>query len=585
MLSSITWPSALTTIGSRAFEGCDFKDNDYTLQLPASVNTIGDYAFGYLHHLIIPSTSIVSIQGSSFIKGYTFLYVPANMVEIYKVRTNWSNYAGHIRSIDEYPVESSVGGEIGEAVDLGLSVKWASWNVGASAPEEYGEHFAWAETHTLWKLSYNWSSYKWCNGSSDSLTKYNTDSSRGTVDNKMQLDPEDDAASANWGDNWRIPTPEEWIELSNNCSLTWTSLKGINGLMITSNINGNSIFLPAAGEIIEGFLSSQEEYATYWSSSLDASRSDYAWDVALHSDSFNWCDRYARYYGRSVRPVYDAPGISINKTELTLAVGVSETLIAKVGPLSAPNKSVIWSSSDPSVASVEEDGMVTGVQAGTAVITATAVDGGYTAECTVTIIEVEPEAVDLGLSVKWASWNVGASAPEEYGQYFAWGESKPKDYYDWITYKWCNGNYNKLTKYCTSDHDGCWDGTGTPDGKTVLNPENDAAHVNWGGSWRMPTDAEWTELRENCTWTWTTQNGVNGRLVTSNINGNSIFLPAAGTRTDSSLYEVGSYGHFWSSSLDTDYPCFACDVYFSSDDVYRNSDSRCYGFSVRPVTE
>ncbi len=190
------------------------------------------------------------------------------------------------------------------------------------------------------------------------------------------------------------------------------------------------------------------------------------------------------------------------------------------------------------------------------------------------------EYVDLGLSVKWATCNVGATKPEEYGDYFAWGETQPTDYYDWSTYKWCNGSYKTHTKYCTDSY------FGTVDNKTTLEMSDDAAHANWGGSWRMPTDAELTELREQCTWTWTTQNGVYGYKVTSKKSGytnKSIFLPAAGYRDDSDLYDAGSLGLYWSSSLSTDSPYDACELYFDSDDVDRSSNGRCYGQSVRPV--
>jgi hypothetical protein len=189
------------------------------------------------------------------------------------------------------------------------------------------------------------------------------------------------------------------------------------------------------------------------------------------------------------------------------------------------------------------------------------------------------EYVDLGLSVKWATCNVGATKPEEYGDYFAWGETQPKDYYDWSTYKWCNGSYNTLTKYNNSSS------YGTVDNKTQLELSDDAARANWGGSWRMPTRAEQDELRENCTWTWTTQNGVNGYKVTSKKNGNSIFLPAAGYRYDSSLYDAGSHGHYWSSSLYTGSPNYAYDLSFYSDIVDWSYGSRYVGFTVRPVCQ
>ena len=161
----------------------------------------------------------------------------------------------------------------------------------------------------------------------------------------------------------------------------------------------------------------------------------------------------------------------------------------------------------------------------------------------------EPEAggsekghkyVDLGLSVKWATMNVGATTPEDYGDYFAWGE------------------------------------------------KDDAAHVNWGGSWRMPTLAEWRELYDNCTWTWTTQNGINGYKVTSNKEGYTdrfIFLPAAGGRDDNGLDDVGSDGYYWSSSLYEHYSGYAWFLYFNSyscglDGYYSDRNG---GRSVRPV--
>ena len=187
------------------------------------------------------------------------------------------------------------------------------------------------------------------------------------------------------------------------------------------------------------------------------------------------------------------------------------------------------------------------------------------------------EWVDLGLSVKWATCNVGATAPEEYGNYYAWGETEPKTTYDWSTYKWCNGSYDNQTKYNTSSI------YGTVDNKTVLELADDAAHANWGGAWRMPTDAEWTELRENCTWTWTIKNGVNGYEVKSEANGNSIFLPAAGSRNDESLGDAGYYGRYWSSSLFTGFPDNAWHVSFSSDYVNRDYFYRGGGLSVRPV--
>ena len=194
------------------------------------------------------------------------------------------------------------------------------------------------------------------------------------------------------------------------------------------------------------------------------------------------------------------------------------------------------------------------------------------------------EAVDLGLSVKWAACNLGASRPQESGYHLAWGETEAKGDYKWATYKWANGYYNKLTKYCSIRGTDYWDGDGDPDDKTVLDPEDDVAHVKLGGSWRMPTDSEWKELINNCAWAWTTLNGVNGRIVTG-PNGNSIFLPAAGCQDGAGLYYAGSGGYYWSSSLGGGTPDFAWQAGFYSGDVGGGWLSRCRGFSVRPVSE
>ncbi len=192
------------------------------------------------------------------------------------------------------------------------------------------------------------------------------------------------------------------------------------------------------------------------------------------------------------------------------------------------------------------------------------------------------EYVDMGLpsGTLWATMNVGASSPEDYGDYFAWGETAPKDVYNWSTYKWCNGSNVSLTKYCTKSDYGY---NGFTDGKTELDPEDDAATANWGSEWRMPTRAQQEELRVECTWQWTTRNGVNGYLVTSNHNGASLFLPAAGDRWGSSLLDVGSWGYYWSRTLYGSYPGSAYYLYFGSDHVGWFYYGRCTGFSVRAV--
>ena len=268
----------------------------------------------------------------------------------------------------------------------------------------------------------------------------------------------------------------------------------------------------------------------------------------------------------------------MDKSTLSLFEDETYTLSATVSPSNATDKSVTWSSSNPSVATVSSSGVVTAVNAGTTTIKVKADDGSGVADsCSVTV--KSREYVDLGLSVKWATCNVGASSPEEYGDYYAWGETETKSRYDESTYKWWRSNSSSFTKYCTDSS------YGRVDYKKVLESSDDVAQVKWGGSWRMPTDEEMTELLENCTWTWTTQGGTNGCKVTSKKNGNSIFLPAAGYRNNSSLKYAGSYSDYWSSSLDWHEMGNDCafGVGFNSSHGDRFISDRSYGYPVRPV--
>ena len=203
------------------------------------------------------------------------------------------------------------------------------------------------------------------------------------------------------------------------------------------------------------------------------------------------------------------------------------------------------------------------------------------------------EYVDLGLSVKWATCNLGATKPSDYGHYYAWGETEPKTDYTWATYKWMQAgqsDWKHITKYTVADGqtEGIWydaGGTFIGDNKTTLEAADDAATRKLGSPWRMPTLVEIRELLDanNCTWTWTTQDGKNGYEVKSKTNGNSIFLPAAGYRGGSALYYAGSGGYFWSSSLDAARSYCARNLGFDSGARGWYHNPRFYGFSVRPV--
>lgn len=266
----------------------------------------------------------------------------------------------------------------------------------------------------------------------------------------------------------------------------------------------------------------------------------------------------------------EVTGITLSEAKISVEVNEEKTLVAEVRPSNATDKTVVWSSDDASVASVT-DGKVKGVSAGSATITAKA--GKFSASCAVTVTKKEEEhpddpdnpdpvinissekMVDLGLSVKWAGWNVGASRPEEFGDYFCWGETSPKSSYWQDGYKWGvinkYGTPDNITKYNVKAE------YGTVDGRTRLTAADDAAYVNWGESWRMPTDEEKTELLANTVQTRDTLNGVPGWAFTSKKNNVSIFFPATGVKEQLNTSYVGEETIFWTATLRTNDPRFA----------------------------
>ena len=478
-----------------------------------------------------------------------------------------------------------------EAVDLGLSVKWATHNVGASKPEEYGGYYAWGEVEE--KEDYSWWTYKLCNGSYDTMTKYCIDSSHGTVDNKTTLDPEDDVATVKCGGNWRMPTKVEQEELRDNCTWTWTTLNGVSGYTVTGP-NGNSIFLPAAGYRSGTNLLTSGIFGYYWSSSLDSAHSSGTYGLDLYGNGNGGDDRFVgydcygscvRYCGRCVRPVCSeaiAPVVNY-----TLSVSSDENGAVAIDGAVGDLVTVADGATVTVTATANDGYKFIGWFVGDNE-TAVSTDAEYTFTVTENITLISKfdlinynghEYVDLGLptGIKWATCNVGATKPEEYGGYYAWGETEEKENYEWSTYKWWNVTSNTITKYCINSR------YGTVDNKTVLDLEDDVANVKWGGDWRMPTLEEQKELCTSCTWTWTSLNGVNGYTVTG-PNGNSIFLPAAGNRNGTYLNYSGSSSYYWSSSL-YDNSGYAYYLYFDSGDYDWSNNSRYYGRSVRPVSK
>lgn len=377
-----------------------------------------------------------------------------------------------------------------ESVDLGLSVKWASFNLGATKASEYGKYYAWGETST--KSAYGWGNYKY--GDGEEFIKYYDE------DGLTTMSSDDDPATVNLGSKWRTPTLEECSELVKKCTWELTTVDDISGYKVTGP-NGNSIFLPMSG----WFNAGQGSSGYYWTSTLAfyfvSGRYAKARSMSLQLKTPAGFNNDDRFYGYTIRPV-DAS----SKSGATMAV---------------------------------------------------------------------PTAVDLGVSVKWASFNVGASKPSEAGLYYAWGETfnKTMDEFSWKSYfLGANADGTTMKKYNETD------------GLVTLQPKDDAASVNYGGSWRMPTLEEIDELREKCTWSWETVEGMNGYRITG-TNGNSIFLPALGY-FDKQPEAVNNTGYYWTSSLDVREGKYtqARALGINSGSSWNNNvNDRFWGYGVRAV--
>lgn len=520
--------------------------------------------------------------------------------ETYYVRA----YAKNLKGVS-YGQEISFVAKEERCVDLGLSVMWATCNVGASSPEEYGDYFAWGEVEP--KEVYSWETYKYCDGTYTSFTKYCVKGAYGKdgfVDNKIVLDSEDDAATVNWGNSWRMPTRVELKELHEKCIWTWTTLNGINGYRVTGP-NGNSIFLPAAGTMLGSEHSNVGTDGQYLSNYL---KLEHFYDVELllfysevvSSDVLG----IGRRLGRSVRPVLG----NYSDSQYTIEVYSYDSLMGTVSGsgtydrgtqvtlTATPNpghKFVSWSGGNkdnPRVITVVRDDIYTahfevgekkytiavyshdnsrGTVSGggtynegfqvaiTAiansgykfkewndgntdnprVITVTK-DNIYTAHFEVDNSLIGHEYVDLGLSVKWATCNIGADYEWEYGDNFAWGEIETKSSYNWSNYLYCQGEDSTLTKYCVSS------ACGLLDYKTQLDLSDDVVYLNWGSGWQIPTISHWKELLDNCSIEEAKYNGVECIRVVSSINGNSILLPYEKNKLPG-IFST----YYWSSSL------------------------------------
>ena len=472
-----------------------------------------------------------------------------------------------------------------EAVDLGLSVKWASFNLGASTPEEYGDYFSWGETEP--KETYTIETYKWCDGADNTYTKYCTKPEfglNGFQDGKISLDPEDDAAFVHLGGKWRMPTKDDVIELIENCQGEWTTRNGVNGWVFTAS-NGNSIFLPASNWGSNG---------RYWTSSLYTDWPEDAYMLYFKRSSYKTyadCLSDIRYARLTIRPVYEVEPTTTVTTYTPTNIGPcsAEVPFSISTPDTVYEYGIIYSTDvrEP-VMGYLGDGSYVGLYSSevgssriidelkpntTYYARAFVILGGErgrtwygnTVQFTTKDISYSSDFVDIGLSVAWATCNLGSSTPSNVGGYYRWGETELSSSNKGYIWSGADG----FTRYNATD------------GKITLEASDDAASVHLGENWRMPTYDELMELRTNCVWTPATQNGVKGCTITG-PNGKSIFVPIS----------EGTSGEFSAEFLSSSLSTYSNDAYryvhalsYRYDDnvVYSLRTFRDWGKPIRPV--
>lgn len=579
-----------------------------------------------ISEVLSPATevSLTAPDGSVFTPGqwYYIVCLPGTLSGGYSIDLYGDELIGTKSGSSSVTVRRSVWGTLQGLtpdkhgiypVDLGLpsGTQWASCDLGASQPFEKGDLFAAGETES--KVTSSWSNYKWCDGSQNTLTKYCSSYEYGEADYRDFLDEEDDAAHAILGDGWWTPTDKEWGELKKYTKRTFHDNylgSGVPGTLFTSTVEGytdQSIFIPYA----------------YYNSSTGLGSGSYAfYRISNHigysgtSDTPGKCtiidavgvnDKYDYLYAlHPIRAIYGREEVAVdeafvgveNSTEWedydngVLMENHEASLIVNVyRPSNAwprhPKKAFDWTSSNPSVATVSE-GRVTAHKSGTTIITATAKNGTASDSFTVTVLAplkcTTPETIDMGVSVKWAAFNLGANSVSETGLAFAWGEVEPSTlnlYNPLLSYKWWR--YSRgYTKYTPVSKNA---GAGIKDGLSILQPEDDAATVKLGENWRMPVSREWRELLENCSVEATVINGINGIMLTSHTTGNQLFLP-------NNLY-------YWAKNMidkdAADYSasktnCEEARCFFPLSEVYDENDRyglayRSEPYFIRPVYE
>ena len=424
-----------------------------------------------------------------------------------KVWQNGKSVYYSLSAVDSLTFDESTFFKEREWVDLGLpsGTLWATCNVGADAPEEYGDYFAWGETKAKEDYS-SWSTYFDREDGSSTFKIYKDDG-------LTELLPEHDAATANWGSEWQMPSLDQIKELYNSeyTTVEWTVQNGVSGRLVKSKSNSNSIFLPAAGLYDVSGLDDTDSRGYYWSRSLYTSDSYYSYYLYVASNKFSW---YAnpRYFGQSVRPVRVpilVTDITLSQSSLRLYVDDSQTLTATVLPENAANKNVVWESSDNSIASVDQVGKVTANAKGSCIITCSAKDGsGVKGECQVTVNSNEQTFTVEGVSFKMkrvagGTFTMGATS-EQYNGYMPEENESPTHLVTLSDY-WIGETEVTQALWYAVTGEKPYSGKNAWSTTSGLGDNYPAYHVYWvhcrnfiatlneltGKTFRFPTEAEW----------------------------------------------------------------------------------------------
>ena len=513
---------------------------------------------------------------------------------------------------------------------------WAACNVGASKPEEYGYYFWWGDTvgykrnaaDNGWVSVKDETSFSFSSGNCPTYGKDKSQlQSAGYIDATGKLVAKCDAATVHLGAPWRMPTTTELAALFNNCDTEWMMRNGVSGRLVKGRggYSSESIFLPAAGYGYDSTFDTLSSCGCYWSSTPYSLDSSYAWSLDFYPGYYySQRDNIPRRCGLSVRPVrgFTSPSAAVGgaTTHLSLDCSVGTVSVTSVTAQQRypwnglVDVTVTLQGSTEDVAGVNclfaATNSATKMAISVEHITQNGDDTGsgtsrtrkFVWDAKADIGAVKIDDVELTVDVElpyvqlwengpyWAECNVGATKPEEYGYYFWWGDTvgyKLNANNDgWISVKDSTGfSFSEDNCPTFAKNKSQLLSAGYIDATGNLVAAHDAATAHLGLPWRMPTDAEFSALINNCTTTWTTRNGVNGRLVTGRgaYASKSIFLPAAGDGAYSDLYTRGSYGYCWSSTPDSDRDRNAWYLSFFSSNFYREVNYRFVGQSVRPV--